>query len=76
MRGNLAGKTFSSVSKQDFMRNVPGKNGEKPVSKVVILTGKGSNSGIYFKIKNPVLVSTQVSKHPLNSREETKTMVP
>ncbi|KAK4826197.1 hypothetical protein QYF61_006141 [Mycteria americana] len=60
MRGNLVGKTLSSVSKQAFMMNVPEKDGEKPVGKAVILTGKGSNSGIYFKIKNPVLVSTQV----------------
>lgn len=72
MRGNLSGKTVGRVSKQAFRRNVPEKDGEKPVGKVVILTDKGSNSGIYFQIKKPVLVF----KHPLNSKEETKRMAP
>lgn len=51
MRGNLVGRTFSTVSKQAFMRKVPEKDGEKLVGKVVILTGKGSNSRVHFKIK-------------------------
>lgn len=70
MRGNLVGKTFSSVSKQDFTRNVPGTDREKPMDKVVILkrdltVGFTSRIAVY-----------KVFKHPLNSREETKRMVP
>lgn len=54
------GKTFSSASKQASMRNVPEKDGERWRGKVVVLTGKGYNRGIYFKIKKPVLTFTQV----------------
>lgn len=63
MRGKLVGKAFSSVSKQACMRNDPKKYGERWVGKV-ILTGKGTTGGKYFRRRKPLLLSAQMFKLP------------